>query len=173
MKRGFQTFMGSRFPTEGGGDYDPAARLRDMDTEGTDVHFIVHGGGAGHPDPSLEMEFIKADHRYLADFCGTNVHRLKTCIAVTPHAIEGSVAEIKRWGREPWAAAIYPHFPLDYPLDHPDMNPIWAAAADEGLAVIHHSGLPAIQGIATSGITRFLVASPATPGAPCALSRRL
>lgn len=140
VKREFQTFMGSTFPTEGGGDYDAAARLGDMDVEGTDVHFIVHSGGAGHRDPSLEMGFIQAEHRYLNDFCGTDPHRLKSCLTVTPRAVDESVAEIKRWGRSPWAVAIYPKFPLDYPFDHPEMNPIWAAAAEEGLAVIHHSG---------------------------------
>lgn len=139
-KREFQTFMGSRFPTEGGGDYDVEARIRDMDEEGTDVHFIVHSGGSGHKDPVLEMEFIKAQHRYLNDFCGAYPHRLKTCLTVTPRSIDESVAEIRRWGREPWAVSIFPQFPLDYPIDHPDMNPIWTAAAEEGLAVIHHSG---------------------------------
>jgi predicted TIM-barrel fold metal-dependent hydrolase len=138
-KREFQTFMGTTLPTEGGGDYDVEARIRDMDTEGTDVHFIVQTAGAGHPDPVLEHEFVKAQHRYMNDFCGKYPHRLKTCVSVTPRDIEGSVAEVKKWGREPWCVAILPSLPLDYPIDHPDMNPIWAAAADEGLSVIHHS----------------------------------
>src|SRR5438552_2304378 len=94
-KREFQTFMGEVFPTEGGGDYDARARLHDMDVEGTDVHFIVHGGGAGQKDASLEMEFVKAQHRYLNDFCGTDPRRLKSCLTVTPRAIEESIAEIK------------------------------------------------------------------------------
>lgn len=138
--REFQTFMGSRFPTEGGGDYDVEARIHDMDEEGTDVHFIVHTGGAGHKDPLLNTEFIKAQHRYLNDFCGAYPHRLKTCLSVNANCVAESVAEIKRWGRAPWAVGIFPQLPLDLPLDHPDLNPIWAAAADEGLCVIHHSG---------------------------------
>jgi len=77
-KREFQTFMGTTLPTEGGGDYDAEARIRDMDTEGTDVHFIVQTAGAGHKDPSLEFEFIRAQHRYVNDFCGKYPHRLKT-----------------------------------------------------------------------------------------------
>ncbi|HZT08568.1 MAG TPA: amidohydrolase family protein [Chloroflexota bacterium] len=145
-ERHFQTFMGEHLPTEGGGDYDVKARLRDMDEEGTDVHFIVHTGGASHPDPTLEMEFIKAQHRYLNDFCGADPHRLKTCLTVTPKSLDASIAEVRRWGREPWCVAIYPQLPLDYPLDHPDLNPLWAAAADEGLAVIHHSGSSSYPG---------------------------
>lgn len=138
-ERDFQTFMGERLPTEGGGDYDAQARIRDMDEEGVDVHFIVHTGGAGHPEPTLEMEFIGAEHRFLNDFCGTAPHRLKSCLTVTPTAVEASVAEIKRWGSSPWAVAIHPKLPLDFPIDHPDMNPIWAAAQDANLCVIHHS----------------------------------
>lgn len=132
-------FMGEKWPTHGGGDYDPQARLQDMDQEGVDVHFMVGGSIAGHPDPSLGIEFIRAGHRYLNDFCGADPHRLKACLAVVPWAIDESIEEIKRWGATPWAVAIHPHLPLDYPLDHPDLNPIWAAAQDQGLAVIHHS----------------------------------
>jgi predicted TIM-barrel fold metal-dependent hydrolase len=138
-KREFQTFMGVHFPIEGGGDHDPDARLRDMDEEGTDVHFIVHSGGAGHPDPEIEIEFIYAEHRFLNDFCNRNPHRLKSGLTVTPFSIEGSVEEINRWGSAPWCVAVHPKLPIDYPLDHPDLEPIWAAAQEHDLAVIHHS----------------------------------
>jgi predicted TIM-barrel fold metal-dependent hydrolase len=132
-------FMGTRFPDKGSGDYDPKARLRDMDEEGVDVHFLVHGGDAGHPDPTLGIEFIKAGHRFLHDFCGTDPHRLKSCLTVTPNSIDASIEEVHRWGREPWCVAVHPHLPRGYPLDHPDLFPIWAAAQEENLAVIHHS----------------------------------
>lgn len=138
-KREFQTFMGVHFPTEGGGDHDADARLRDMDEEGADVHFIVNNGGVGHSDHEIEMEFVYAQHRYLHDFCGRDPKRLKSCLTVTPLSVEGSVAEINRWGPEPWAVAVHPKLPIDYPLDHPDLHPIWAAAQKHGLCVIHHS----------------------------------
>ena len=138
-ERHFQNFMGVTFPSYGGADDDSAARLRDMDTEGVDVHFIVSNGGVGHTDPAIEMEFIYAQHRYLDAFCGRDPRRLKSCLTVTPLAVEASVAEIRRWGKSPWAVAVHPSLPLDYPLDHPDLNPIWEATQEQGLAVIHHS----------------------------------
>jgi predicted TIM-barrel fold metal-dependent hydrolase len=138
-ERHFQNFMGVTFPTEGGADDDSGARLKDMDREGVDVHFIVSVGGAGHPDPALEMEFICAQHRYLNEFCGRDPRRLKSCLSVSPMSVESSVAEIKRWGKAPWVVAVHPSLPLDYPLDHPDLHPIWAAAQEHGLCVIHHS----------------------------------
>lgn len=137
--RGFQKFMGARFPTEGTSDWDPDARVRDMDEEGVDVHMMVPPGANGHEDPAIEMEFMRASNRYLNDFCSEYPHRLKSLIAVTPRGVEDSVREIKRWARSPWAVGVHPSLPLDYPLDHPDMDPIWAAAEEEGLCVIHHS----------------------------------
>jgi predicted TIM-barrel fold metal-dependent hydrolase len=138
-ERHFQTFMGVTYPSVGGADDDAAARLKDMDTEGSDVHFLVSSGGVGHPDPEVEMEFIYAQHRYLSAFCSADPRRLKTCLTVTPQSIEGSLAEISRWGKESWVVAVHPSLPLDYPLDHPDLYPIWEAAQEHDLCVIHHS----------------------------------
>jgi predicted TIM-barrel fold metal-dependent hydrolase len=131
--------MGRVFPTLGSSDHDPEARIQDMDEEGVDVHLMVPAGPVGHEDPWVEMEFIRANHRYLSDFCSDYPHRMKSLIVVTPRAIDASVEEIRRWGRSPWAVGIQPHFPLDYPLDHPEMAPIWAAADEAGFCVVHHS----------------------------------
>ena len=139
QERHFQNFMGVTFPSYGGADDDSAARLRDMDTEGVDVHFIVSVAGVGHPDAATEMEFIRGHHRYLDAFCGRDPKRLKSCLSVTPLSVEGSVEEIRRWAKSPWCVAIHPSLPLDYPLDHPDLEPIWKAAQELGLVVIHHS----------------------------------
>jgi predicted TIM-barrel fold metal-dependent hydrolase len=133
------------YPTEGGDDGDAEARLRDMDLEGVDVQFIVHNP-TGHPDPELAVEFMRAEHHFLHDFCGRDPRRLKTAIIATPRAVEASVAEIRHWGREPWAVAVHLSLPIDHPLDHPDLNPIWAAAQDENLAVIHHSSAAGYPG---------------------------
>ena len=67
-------------------------------------------------------------HRYLDDFCGTDVHRLKSGLTVTPKAIEASIEEIKKWGSKPWCVAIHPQLPIDYPLDHPDRYPLVSRA---------------------------------------------
>jgi hypothetical protein len=49
------------------------------------------------------------------------------------------VAEIRHWAKEPWVVAVHPSLPMDYPIDHPDLLPIWAAAQEHDLCVIHHS----------------------------------
>lgn len=138
VERAYGASMAGTYPTDGADDGDSQARLRDMDAEGVDVHFMV-GGAPGHPEPDLSMEFLRAGHRFLNDFCSADVHRLKAGLTVIPAAVDESVEEIKRWGSSPWCVAVQPNLPLGYPLDHPDLNPIWAAAADQNLAVIHHS----------------------------------
>ena len=137
--RHFQQFMGSKFPTEDGGDDRADYRLKDMDEEGQDVQMMVPGGASGHKNPEVEIELLRAAHRHLDDYCSADPHRLKSLIMVTARCVDESVKEIKRWARSPWAVGIQPFFPVDYPLDHPDMNPIWQAAAEENLTVVHHS----------------------------------
>ncbi|MBV8085708.1 MAG: amidohydrolase [Chloroflexi bacterium] len=137
-ERHFQKFMGSRFPTEGGVEFADV-RLKDMDEEGVDVELMVPSGTNGHPDPEIEMEFLRAEHRYLDEFCATAPRRLKSLIVVSARAVESSVAEIKYWSRSSWAVGVQPYLPLDYPIDHPDLEPLWRAAEDANLCVVHHS----------------------------------
>ena len=134
-----QAFMGERFPAPDAEDTAVHARIKDMDDEGIDVQILVPSSFSGHEDPAVDMAFIRAVHRFLDDTCRQYPDRLKSMIIVTPRDIEASVGEIKAWADSSWAQAIYPSLPLDYPIDHPDLEPIWAAADDAGLAVVHHS----------------------------------
>jgi predicted TIM-barrel fold metal-dependent hydrolase len=138
QERRFQTFMGSRFPTFGGNECADI-RIKDMDEEGTDVHMMVGNGASGAENPEVEVELIRANHRCLNDMCSQYPHRLKSLIAVSARSIEDSVREIDAWGSSSWAVGIQPFLPLDYPIDHPDLDPIWKAAEEADLVVVHHS----------------------------------
>ena len=138
-RRHFQNFQGFKFPTFGGSDWDVEARIHDMDEEGVDVHFIVPGAASGHSDPSVDMAMLRSVHRHLDDMCSRHPGRLTSLILATARDIEGSVLEIKRYADSPWAKGIWVSLPLDYPVDHPDLKPIWAAADDAGLCIVHHS----------------------------------
>ena len=137
-QRRFQKFQGKVHPTDGGQERADV-RVRDMDTEGIDVQFMVSLGAEHHEDAQVQMEFIRAQHRYFDSFCGYAPDRLKTALVPTPKDVKGSIEEINRWGKSQWCVAIQPYFPPGFPLDHPDMDPIWAAACDHDLAVVHHS----------------------------------
>jgi hypothetical protein len=102
----FPKFMGSRFPTLGGSDYDAEARIRDMDEEGVDVQLMLRGLPLATDEVEVEVEvgLIQANHRFTDDFCSKHPHRLKSLIVVSSRAIEASVNEIETWARAPWAA---------------------------------------------------------------------
>ena len=137
-RRRTQKFMGTKLPTADG-EWVAQSRLRDMDEEGVDVQLMVPGVPRGHDDPAVDAEFIRANHRFLNDFCGTSPKRLKALLTLDARFIEESVQEIKAWGSTSWAVGIWLHLPLDFPMDHPSLNPVWGAVEEEGLCVVHHS----------------------------------
>jgi len=139
VERHHPKFMGSRFPTPGGADDNAEARIRDMDEEGVDVQLMLPGTPPASDDVEIEVGFIRANHRFTNDFCSKYPHRLKSLIVVSNKAIDVSVEEIKTLASAPWVAGIYPHLDEGVPIDHPDLEPIWAAANEAGLCVAHHS----------------------------------
>jgi predicted TIM-barrel fold metal-dependent hydrolase len=138
-ERRFQHFMGEEFPTLGGADYDIEARVRDMDREGQDMHLLVPGVASGHEDSAVDVGLLQALHRYLDEVCSRYPDRLKSMIVANANYIEESVGEIKRWAGSSWACGVQVSLPLDFPVDHPDLDPIWAAADEAGLCIVHHS----------------------------------
>ena len=134
-------WMGSQLPRAGVQDDDAANRVRDMDDEGTDVHFLVPGGWSGLigvEDATLETGMIRAFHRYLDEFCGRFPGRLKGPIVASTRDVDAAVKEIREWGKAEWAAAVKPQI-YKVPADHPSLDPIWRAAADYDLPIVHHS----------------------------------
>jgi len=117
-------------------------RVKDMDDEGTDVHFLIPGSFmslVGLDDPAFEVGLIRAYHRHMADFCGQFPTRLKSLIVASARDVEEAVHEIREWGNSNWAVAVKPLLPFDIPPDHPDLDPIWRAAEEHDLPIAHHS----------------------------------
>ena len=139
VQRHYQNFQGAVFPTPGGSDWDADARVRDMDEEGIDVQLIVPGSASGHDDPAVDMAMLRSVHRQIDDMCSRHPGRLTSLILANARDVEGSVLEIKRYAGSDWAKGVWVNLPLDYPVDHPDLHPIWRACDDAGLAIAHHS----------------------------------
>src|SRR5206468_5168481 len=64
---------------------------------------------------------------------------LKTAIVASTRAVDEAVREIRHWGASTWAVAVMPLLGDDRPVDHPDLEPIWQAAQEHDLAIVHHS----------------------------------
>ena len=79
-------WRGTKQPRVGVQDDRAENRVKDMDDEGTDVHFLVATSWVsvvGLPDVELEVGLIRAYHRHAADFCGQFPTRLKTMIVAS------------------------------------------------------------------------------------------
>lgn len=139
QERHFQHFMGSEYPSEGGADDAIELRMADMDREGQDAHLLVPGVASGHKDPEVDLGMVQALHRYLDDVCGRYPDRLMSMVVANARFVEESVSEIKRWAGKPWVRGVHVSLPIDFPVDHPNMDPIWQAADDAGLCIVHHS----------------------------------
>src|SRR5207249_4172738 len=88
-----------------------------------------HSGG-GLADPLLEVGLSRAYHRHMANFCGQFPNRLKGLIRAPARDVDAAVKEIREWGNSDWAVAVQPSLGQDIPADHPDLEPIWRAAAE-------------------------------------------
>src|SRR5881296_3323903 len=135
-------WRGTRQPRPGVQDDQAENRIKDMDDEGTDAHLLIPTSWVsvvGLPDVDLEVGLIRAYHRHAADFCGRFPDRLKTMVVASTRNVEEAVREIRQWGTSKWAVAVWPLLAPDLPVDHPDLEPIWKAAQEYDLAVMHHS----------------------------------
>jgi predicted TIM-barrel fold metal-dependent hydrolase len=122
---------------------DPHARVQDMDVEGIDVDMILPSGGVpafcSVDDVSLETAMYRAYHRFLQDYCAPYPDRLTSLVLVSPRDVDGSLAEIRRCGKETWPVGVFPVCPPEMSLDDPVWEPIWAAAQEYDLTVVIHS----------------------------------
>lgn len=138
-------YTGAKRPREPDpdGDADPAKRIADLDMEGVDVNLMLPSGWFGTwtlgEDAALETAMYRAYHRWMADYCSAYPDRLFATILVCARDVEGSLAEIERWAKERWPLGILVYAEAESPLDHPDLEPVWAAAQNHDLAVTLHT----------------------------------
>ena len=124
-------------------DHNPAERIKDMDFEGVDVNLTLPSGWFGTwtagDDVALEMGMYTAYHRWMEDYCGAFPDRLGGVILVGTRDIKRGVEEVRRWGKSRWAWGVLVYAPYGKPLDHPDLEPIWAEAQAFDLAITLHT----------------------------------
>ena len=118
-------------------------RISDMDREGRDVDFIFPSTWAATltavEDQTLAQGLYRAYHRYMADYSHKYPDRIKSSIQVNAHDVEWAVSEVQAMANEKWASAVWVHLPAGTPVDHPKLEPLWAAMNEADLPLIHHS----------------------------------
>lgn len=124
-------------------EVDPAERIKDMDREGVDVNLTLPSSWFGTftvgDDIELETSMYRAYHRWMADYCGAFPDRIKGVILACARDVDGSVKEIDRCADKDWPLAVMVYAPSGFPLDHPDLEPVWAACQHHDLSVALHT----------------------------------
>ncbi len=147
------------------GMWDPAERIKDMDTEGIDVA-VLFGGlvglslggefeGVRGPSPQEEgayaVQAARAYNDWLASYCAHAPDRLKGIALLPWHDPEAAVREMERAARElAFVGALMPVQLGEYALDDQHFDPFYETAErlDVALAV-HAPGLVYPHGMHT------------------------
>ncbi|MDB5452649.1 MAG: hydrolase [Caulobacteraceae bacterium] len=173
------------------GNWEPAARLADMETDGVDTAVIYGGGPLGTADNELYVASFEAYNRWLADFCSYDPKRLAGVAYLPMQNIAQSVEMLKTAAKLGLRGVNIPAFPQspagvvgggfaaqvlaltgdpdgELQYDDPAFDVFWKAAVDHDMAITIHLGAR----IARPGVQRFLsnlVMSKVTMAEPIAI----
>jgi predicted TIM-barrel fold metal-dependent hydrolase len=126
------------------GGYDPHARLLDMDADGIDVAVLYPTSMLTWvEDAPLFGAACRAYNNWLRDYCAAAPSRLYGVGVVPLQDIDAAVAEMRRCADELGFKAVMLR-PAAYrgtkKLNHPDYDPFWRAASEQGCPIgIHPS----------------------------------
>jgi predicted TIM-barrel fold metal-dependent hydrolase len=157
------------------GNFEPAARLGDMEKDGVDTAVLFGGGPLGTADNDLYLASFEAYNRWLADFCNYDPKRLVGVAYLPMQDIDQSIALLKDAAKRGLKGVNIPAFPQsskssggggfaaqvlaltgdpEGPLqyDDPEFDRFWKACVDHDMAVTIHLGAR----VARPQMTRFL-----------------
>ena len=156
------------------GNWEPAARLQDMDADGVRLAVMYGGGPLGTADNELYLASFDAYNRWLADFCAYAPNRLAGAAYLPMQDVAHSTAMVKDAAQRGLRAVNIPAFPQSGAItsggfgaqvlaltgapdgarqyDDPEFDPFWQACVDHDMAVTIHLGAR----IARPGQFKFL-----------------
>jgi predicted TIM-barrel fold metal-dependent hydrolase len=111
------------------GGYDPAQRVKDLETDGVDMEVLFPTTGMSfYPiaDQDLRWTLFRAYNTWLSDFCGVYPERFKG-IALLDDDVDLALAELRRSKGLGHVGAMLPLFPSVTYRD-PGYEPLWAEA---------------------------------------------
>ncbi len=129
--------------------YDATARLAHMDAHGIDVQLLnptfasdVIAGARRGGDPELSRRALTAFNTWSARVCAGHTDRLIPTTMLDLADVDWAVRELTRMreaGSRAFQVRAQP-VTATKSLAHPDLDPVWAAAADLGMAAVFHIG---------------------------------
>lgn len=127
-------------------NWDPAIRLRDMDTAGIDISVIFASQSDGFcvlRDIGFEHALNQAYHRFMSSYCAESGGRLRWVANSTMRDIQATVQELTHWAEqdENFAGNVIPRMcPDGRLLDNPDLHPLFERSQDLDLPLWVHGG---------------------------------
>ena len=145
------------------GNWEPAARLADMDQDGVTTAVMYGGGPLGTADNDLYIASFDAYNHWLADFCRYDAKRLVGVGYLPMQDVEQSIAMAHDAARRGLKGVNIPAFPQSMTgqriggfgaqalaltgdpdgsrqYDDPEFDPFWKTCVDHDLAVTIHLG---------------------------------
>jgi predicted TIM-barrel fold metal-dependent hydrolase len=87
----------------------------------------------------LEWAALRAYNEWMRDYCSQFPDRLTGVVLVSARQVDRAVEELARYGDDRWPMGVFVYAPSGMPLDHPNLDRIWAAAQDWDMAVVLHT----------------------------------
>jgi predicted TIM-barrel fold metal-dependent hydrolase len=125
------------------GSYDPAARLKDMDLDGTAAEVLYPTyplGLMSVTDGPLQRELFRVYNDWLAQYCAAAPERLVGLGLISVWDVEMAVGEVQRcaaMGLKGGMIVSYP--PEGYGYEQRRYDPLWAAAQELGMPISLHA----------------------------------
>ena len=127
-------------------NWDPAIRLRDMETAGVDISVIFPSSADSFcalRDVGFESALHQAFHRFMSNYCADAAGRLWWIGASTMRDIPKTIAQLEYWTKnDPYFAGL--QIPRACPdgrmLDNPDLHPLYRASQELDMPLWVHGG---------------------------------
>jgi uncharacterized protein len=140
----------------GANPFTPEGVLADADREGIDTMIFFPSAALGVPaftDQTFVAEFARLYNRWLAGYCRPHGGRLRGAALVPVEDVAASVDILREAKALGLVAVMVPAVLRTRNLDHPDLDPLYAAAEETDLPLAIH-GAPGIH-LPTLGSERF------------------
>jgi predicted TIM-barrel fold metal-dependent hydrolase len=125
------------------GNYDGAAHIKDMESDGIDAAVVypqmVYRAYTGLADRDLGLECLKAFNDWLLDdFCSVDPRRLiGMCMIPWEHPLDVTIAELERVLKK-GARGIFLPYTMNPPIFAPSWDPLWALVSGAGAVASVH-----------------------------------